>query len=62
METEINNTAFWIEAKDGFNINCSDNYHCSNCGNREKFATLYCSYCGKKMINKEPLYWKPYRR
>lgn len=62
MEKEINNTAFWIEAKDGFNINCSDNYHCSNCRNREKFATLYCSYCGKKMINEEPLYWKPYRK
>lgn len=62
MDKENNNTAFWIESKDGFNINCSDNYRCSNCGNREKFATLYCSYYGKKMINEEPLYWKPYRK
>lgn len=57
-----NNTAIWIEHTGGFNFDRSDNYRCSNCGNKEKFATLYCSYCGKKMINEELIYWKPYRR
>lgn len=54
----MDNTAIWIESPSGFFINCDDNYKCSNCGNKEKFATFYCSCCGKEMVNEEPIYWK----
>lgn len=57
---EDNTKAQWIESECGFDVNCSDNYHCSNCGNKEKWATFYCSYCGKEMGSDKPIYWKQY--
>lgn len=55
-----NNKAVWIEAKSGFNINSTNNYKCSNCGNKEKFATLYCSFCGREMHSDKEIFWKRY--
>ena len=60
-EKPIDNKAVWIESKCGFNIHCNDNYKCSNCGHREKFATLFCSHCGKEMTSNEKIYWKNWK-
>ena len=59
-ETSLTNKAFWIESECGFNIHCTNNYKCSNCGNREKFATFFCSKCGKEMTSDKEIYWKQY--
>lgn len=60
-ETLIDNKAIWIESQSGFNIHCNDNYKCSNCGNKEKFATFFCSYCGKEMTSDKEIYWKNWK-
>ncbi len=52
------NEAEWIESVCGFNSNCSDNYHCSNCGNTEKFCTRFCSNCGRAMKDHKGFYWR----
>lgn len=61
QEEALLNKATWIEAKSGFNVHCTDNYKCSNCGNKEKFATFFCSYCGKEMDSDKEIYWKQYK-
>lgn len=30
-------------------------YHCSECGNREKLMTNYCSFCGAYMVSQYDL-------
>ena len=50
---ENNTEAEWVESACGFDINCSDNYICSNCGHVEKLCTRYCSWCGKSMKDKK---------
>lgn len=57
-EKENDTEAKWIPSESGFNIHCSDNYHCSKCGNHEKFCTRFCSNCGRSMNTDKEEYWR----
>lgn len=50
--------AEWVESLCGFDLNCSDNYRCSKCGNTEKLCTRFCSWCGRSMKDHKGFYWR----